>query len=71
MRPAYSAWFMVYFAVSYGASWLLSGPRYVTVFWPMAILTEEIRAPKAAKAAVLLAAAAVYTICFGMRWSVW
>ena len=71
LRVSDGAWFFAYFAVCYGASWLLSGPRYMAVFWPMAILTEEIRAPKAAKAAVLLAAAAVYTICFGMRWSVW
>lgn len=71
LRISDGAWFFAYFAVCYGASWLLSGPRYMAVFWPMAILTEEIRVPKAAKAAVLLAAAAVYTICFGMRWSVW
>ena len=71
LRVSDGAWFFAYFAVCYGASWLLSGPRYMAVFWPMAILTEEIRVPKAAKAAVLFAAAAVYTICFGMRWSVW
>ena len=71
LRVSDGAWFFAYFAVCYGASWLLSGPRYMAVFWPMAILTEEIRAPKAAKAAALLAAAAVCTICFGMRWSIW
>ena len=71
LRVSDGAWFFAYFAVCYGASWLLSGPRYMAVFWPMAILTEEIRVPKAVKAVVLLAAAAVYTICFGMRWSVW
>ena len=71
LRVSDGAWFFAYFAVCYGTSWLLSGPRYMAVFWPMAILTEEIRVPKAAKAAVLSAAAAVYTICFGMRWSVW
>ena len=71
LRISDGAWFFAYFAVCYGASWLLSGPRYMAVFWPMAILTEEIRVPKAVKAVVLLAAAAVYTICFGMRWSVW
>ena len=71
LRVSDGAWFFTYFAVCYGASWLLSGPRYMAVFWPMAILTEEIRVPKAVKAVVLLAAAAVYTICFGMRWSVW
>ena len=71
LRVSDGAWFFVYFAVCYGASWLLSGPRYMAVFWPMAILTEEIRIPKAAKAVILTAAAAASTICFGMRWSVW
>ena len=71
LRISDGAWFFVYFAVCYGASWLLSGPRYMTVFWPMAVLTEEIRIPKAAKGILLAAGAAVYAICFGMRWGVW
>ena len=71
LRIGEGAWFFAYFAVCYGTSWLLSGPRYMAVFWPMAILTEEIRIPKAVKGIVLGIAAAVYTICFGMRWSVW
>ena len=71
LRVSDGIWFFAYFAVCYGASWLLSGPRYMAVFWPAAILIEELRVPKAVKAVVLLAAAAVYTICFGMRWSVW
>lgn len=71
LRIPEGVWFFVYFAVCYGASWLLSGPRYMAVFYPMAILTEEIRLPKVLKGIVLGGCAVVYTICFGMRWGVW
>ena len=71
LRIADGIWFFAYFAVCYGTSWLLSGPRYMAVFWPAAVLTEEIRVPKTVKTIVLAAGAAAYTICFGMRWSVW
>ena len=71
LRVSDGAWFFAYFAVSYGTSWLLSGPRYMAVFYPAAILVEELRIPKAVKGIVLGAAAAVYAICFGMRWGVW
>ncbi len=71
IRISEGAWFFAYFAVCYGTSWLLSGPRYMAVFWPAATLTEELRIPKAVKGIALAAAAVFYTICFGMRWSVW
>ncbi len=72
MRPGYSAWFMLYFAVSYGASWLLSGPRYMAVFFPLAIAAETL--PIKRKWILYLFAlpfAAVYTVFFALRWSVW
>lgn len=71
LRIPEGAWFFAYFAVCYGASWLLSGPRYMAVFWPAAILIEELRIPKAVKGLLLAAGTVVYTICFGMRWGVW
>ena len=43
----------------------------MAVFWPAAILTEEIRIPKAVKGLLLVTGTVVYTICFGMRWGVW
>ncbi len=72
MRPAYSAWFMVYFAISYGTSWLLSGPRYMAVFFPLAIAAETL--PIKRKWILYLIAlplAAAYTVMFALRWSVW
>ena len=72
MRPGYSAWFMFYFAVSYGTSWLLSGPRYMAVFFPLAIAAETL--PIKRKWILYLIAlpfAAAYTVLFALRWSVW
>ena len=71
LRLSDGAWFFVYFAVCYGTSWLLSGPRYMAVFYPAAILVEELRIPKALKGIILGAAAVIYALCFGMRWGVW
>lgn len=72
MRPAYSAWFVFYFAVSYGASWLLSGPRYMAVFFPLAIAAETL--PIRRKWILYLIALPVtmaYTVMFALRMSVW
>ena len=72
MRPGYSAWFIFYFAVNYGASWLLSGPRYMAVFFPLAIAAETL--PIKRKWILYLIAipfAAAYTVLFALRWSVW
>lgn len=36
IRPGYTAYFLAYFAVSMGCSWLLSAPRYLAVCFPLA-----------------------------------
>jgi len=35
LRPSYQGYFLVYFAVTVGATWLLSGPRYLAVCYPL------------------------------------
>ncbi len=37
MRTSYLLWTLVYFAVSIGATWLLSGPRYLAMLFPLAL----------------------------------
>ena len=71
LRASEGAWFFAYFAVCYGASWLLSGPRYMAVFYPAAILTEELRIPGIVKGLALAVISVLYTVLFGLRWSVW
>ena len=34
-RPSYVAYFLIYFAVSMGTTWLLSAPRYLMVLFPL------------------------------------
>lgn len=45
LNPAYTAYFLVYFAFVVGPTWLLSAPRYLVVAFPLAFaaaaLTEE------------------------------
>ncbi len=43
MRPSYVVYFLIYFAVTTGATWLLSAPRYLTVCYPL-ILACAMRA---------------------------
>ena len=71
IRPSYTAWFAVYFLICYGSSWLLSGPRYMTVFFPLAAAAEELPVPKWLIMILLGAASAGYAVCFAMRWGVW
>ena len=35
-RPSYTAYFLAYFAMSTGITWLLSAPRYLAVCFPLA-----------------------------------
>ena len=71
MRPAYTAWYAIYFCVCYGSSWLLSGPRYMTVFFPLAIAADEQPVPKGVLMVLCAAASIGYAVCFAMRWGVW
>ena len=71
LRLSEGAWFFAYFAVCYGTTWLLSGPRYMAVFFPAAALMEEAPGPKWLRGALLGGASLFYLFCFAMRWSVW
>lgn len=35
LRPSYSAYFIAYFVIAIGATWLLSAPRYLTAAFPL------------------------------------
>ena len=36
LRPSYAAYGLLYYAVTVGCTWLLSGPRYLAVCFPIA-----------------------------------
>ena len=71
LRPSAGFWFAGYFAFSYGTTWLLSGPRYMAVFFPLAAAADELPLPKWVTPAVFAAGSLYYTLCFALRWGVW
>lgn len=42
LRPSYVAFFLVYFVVACGATWLLSSPRYLTAAFPLAFAVASL-----------------------------
>lgn len=74
MRPSYNAWFIAYFFVAIGATWLLSAPRYLAglLVIPMAIseLTLSRRADIIASVTCAILGFA-YLLAFVARWQVW
>ena len=67
IRPAYSAYFMAYFAVAIGATWLLSAPRYLTAAFPLALslmLLSRRRAVNAVLTALLALLQLGYLVMF-------
>lgn len=71
LRASYTLWFIVYFMICYGTSWLLSGPRYMSVFFPLAIAVEELSGKKKIIPLICMVLTVLYTICFALRWGVW
>ncbi len=74
LRASYTAYFIGYFFVAIGATWLLSAPRYLASLFPvtvsLAYLGEDRRADLALT--VLLAVCWVLYLCaFVLRWQVW
>jgi len=74
LRPSYTAWFLAYYIIAIGATWLLSAPRYLIALIPVpAALSVCTREPRVKK--VLLPCCAVlaslYLYAFVMRWQVW
>ena len=48
MRISYLLWALVYYALSIGATWLLSGPRYLAMVFPLALSLRRLcKAPAA------------------------
>ena len=84
LHSSYSLYFIAYFAVTCGASWLLSGPRYLTalVVIPLALarLCESrddgiglarARAKTAAVTVILLVCQAFYLLMYILRYNIY
>jgi hypothetical protein len=74
LRPSYTAYFIAYYVVAIGATWLLSAPRYMlglmTVPLAVSALTKK---PAADRAATVICAVLylLYSAAFVLRWQVW
>ncbi|MBR0508039.1 MAG: hypothetical protein IJJ86_05470 [Clostridia bacterium] len=74
LRPSCAAWFIAFFVIAIGATWLLSGPRYLLsmpVTAMMLALVTEKRWQKITAACVLAPLSAFYLYAFVARWQVW
>ena len=69
MRISYLLWALTYFALSVGATWLLSGPRYLAMLFPLApVLYRTANTPRREVAldAVLLLSQTVYLLMLAL-----
>lgn len=74
LRPTYAAWFIAYFAIAIGTTWLLSGPRYLLAMPVVALLLgllTDRRWKYGLSVAVLIPLSVFYLIAFALRWQVW
>lgn len=74
LRPSYVAYFILYYAVTMGATWLLSAPRYLTAAFPLALGLSAITEKRWADAiATLLCVAGLlyYLFAYLQHWSVY
>ena len=74
LRPSYTAWFIAYYVIAIGATWLLSAPRYLMAMpvLPMALgrLTEK-ESAKTCAVIVLSLLWPLYFLAFLQSWQVW
>lgn len=66
MRSSYQAYFLVYFAVTVGATWLLSAPRYFTVAYPLILACAYIGENRGADKLLTLGCVALMLGYMGM-----
>lgn len=74
LRASYGAYFLCYYLVAVGATWLLSAPRYMTVLFPLPAalsLLSEKREREAVITAALFVASIAYLCAFVLGWQVW
>lgn len=66
LRPSYTAFFLAYFIVACGATWLLSSPRYLTAAFPLAFAVALITDTKKKDATATLVSLALLLAYLGM-----
>ena len=74
IRASYTAYFIAYYIVTMGATWLLSAPRYLAAMISLPIALAAL-SPKKRTERILIALSALFFIAyftvFLLRWQVW
>lgn len=74
LRASYTAYFIASFAVTIGATWLLSAPRYLAAVFTLPAALALLSTKKNTERALLALSAllfAAYFTAFLLRWQVW
>lgn len=74
LRPGYIAWYIMYFLIAIGATWLLSAPRYMIAFVPLSLAFAALTRRERVQGVVepcCLSMSVMYFYAFVMRWQVW
>lgn len=73
LRPSYTAWFIAYYAVAIGATWLLSAPRYLVAMpvIALALALDVQQKNERALLCALLPASLCYLLAFCLGLQVW
>ena len=74
LRPSYAAWFIAYYVIAIGATWLLSSPRYLISLLPfflaVSMLAGTERRDRIATV-ICIPLWLCYELAFVLRWQVW
>ena len=74
LRASWLLWFMAYYIIAIGPTWLLSAPRYLLVLLPIPLslaLICENRKWNQALSILLGDCSFFYLVAFALRWQVW
>ena len=74
MRPSDLAFFLAYYVVAIGATWLLSAPRYLVALYPVPMALSAVTRTKRADGIATACCGSFYLLyacAFVLRWQVW
>ena len=74
MRGSWMVWFVPYYFIAIGATWLLSAPRYLLVFFPLSEAVSVLTEKKGVRAIVFLLLGILsflYFLAYLLRWQVY
>ncbi len=74
LRASYGAWFIAYYVIAIGATWLLSAPRYLMAMPVLPLAIGQLTEKESAKTGAVIALSMLwllYFLAFLARWQVW